>query len=114
MLTPFKSTELFKGDRSIDHFQAELDLALYRVGAGDGAKVLISEGCITGSAEIRVIERIEQLRTELELDALRDGEVLEDREIHIDEAWAIEKVAASGAENKGRRQSERGGVNAAC
>jgi hypothetical protein len=48
---------------------------LYRIGAGDGAEVLISEGCITGSAEIRVIEGIEQLRAELELEAFRDGKV---------------------------------------
>jgi len=96
--------------RSINYFQAELDLALYRIGAGDGTEVLVPEGCIAGRAEIRVIEGIEQLRSELEPEAFRYGEVLEDTEVGIVERRTFERIASQIAELIARSDLESSGI----
>jgi hypothetical protein len=91
-----------------DDFHAELDLA--RAGRGlvergwQSASVSVVDGVVlapsvqeAGGEEIRVIEYVEELGTELNVHRVRDdGQfgVFEERHVECGEMWAVEAVAS--------------------
>ena len=62
-----------------------------KVGTGEIGRATDGDHAVTtesGRVEVRVIENIEDFRTELEPDALVERKILEDREVQPMEAWS--------------------------
>src|SRR5882724_370736 len=80
---------------------SELNVAVV---GGCGSDIAKGAGVPSGAriSKVWVIENIEHLGPELELKTLLDGEVFEDREIGIHQAWPVENVPARAAESPGR------------
>lgn len=63
-----------------------------------------------GKVEVRMIEKIEKLRPELQPVAITQRNVFEQREVHDTCPWSFQNVAARGAESTGWLHGESGGV----
>src|ERR1039457_796114 len=57
--------------------------------------------------EIRAVQKIEEFRPKLQVEPLADGGVLDNREVHCPQAWAVQDVAARIAKVPIRRGRER-------
>ena len=96
-----------------DQFQAELDLPrkLLRREPADGSED--AGPCVEvpiGLPEVHVVERVEQFGAELQSEALREPEVLENAGIELEQARSDQDVAPEAAESVGRWLCERGQV----
>ena len=49
---------------------------------------------IAGQREIGPVEQVKALHAELEVDPLRDSEILEERHVHVEEVWPDKRVPA--------------------
>ena len=86
-----------------EELQAELLLAHVGGCAGDVAEVRgAHDKSAAGVAEVRVVEGVEGLPTELDLQAFGDGEVLEEAPVEVDEAGSAEEVTGRGTIGKRR------------
>ena len=81
--------------KSKDQFQAELQLTHVDAGtrAGNLAECIRCRGGVR-IPEVRVIEKIERLKPELQVGGFRNGELLQSREIHTENAGAGDDVTA--------------------
>src|ERR1043166_8984752 len=75
-------------------------------GAGDSA---IEENRIR-SIEIRMVENVEQLRPELESQALSHSHAFEQRRVHVVRAWAPKRATRYVTERSGQRGQEGIGI----
>src|SRR5271169_382130 len=72
------------------------------VEVADGvADVAVRTDGTGSSGEVLAVEEVKHLGSQLQLHALRDGDVLDDREVHVGEAWAVEGVPGNVAERTG-------------
>src|SRR5713226_9331103 len=89
---------------SPDQFQRELDFpgrglgGSNQTGAGDGVPILVEDGPIIGGrGEVGAVEYIEELRSKLNVEILRDPPdrmVLEQGEIQVREAGPNHRITA--------------------
>src|SRR5437879_6007056 len=95
---------------SEQEFQSELNLPRERGRAGNlprrGAVVGAGENNFARIREIGVIEKIEDLRPELQLPSLGDSDVLEQRSVNVSEVGATERTARHVPEGPLKRQLE--------
>src|SRR5215467_4140242 len=88
--------------RCLEHeLHSELDQS-WRFGRQDLVEGRRTDVAI-GQAEIRVVQEVEKLSTELEFFALSHGDIFEQREIPIRVAGTLRDVSACGAELLDRR-----------
>src|SRR5215470_15469192 len=76
-----------------DQFQSELNLARRADDAGDGSGIAGANGRVR-QIELRRVEEVEKFGAELEIQALGNVELLEEREIKINPPRAVKNVAA--------------------
>src|SRR5690348_13970023 len=74
--------------------------------------VLLSAAARTSHIELRMVEEVEEFRSELEVHAFpeRKREVLDDREVGVHESRSVERSAGSCAEFSRRRLLKRAGI----
>src|SRR5205085_5773430 len=85
---------------------AELNIAIIRSGLRDVTKRSGVPSCVR-IAKVRVIEDIKHLGAELEFCSLFNREVLEQREVRVNEAGSIEDVASGIAKREQCGQGKR-------
>src|SRR5215472_390056 len=86
---------------------AELNITIICSGLRDVTKRSGVQSCV-GIAKVRVIEDIEHLGAELEFRSLFNREVLEQREVRVNEAGPIEDVSSGIAKGERCGQRKRG------
>src|SRR6185369_8343903 len=82
-----------------DHLQTELDLTLEGRRAGDHAGIrqnaaVLTKCCQSRQIKVRMIQNVEKLRTELDIGALSNLRVLDDREVQIEKPRTSQDIAA--------------------